>query len=105
MSGVEALSAFRCVACGAGYPIREVRTACDACGALLDVVPTSRVRPHGAAWRTSSRRGGRRLSPGDARAERSGVWRFREHVFPALPERRSSRSRGSDASLRAGGAR
>jgi len=88
MSGAAALSAFQCVGCGAKYPIREVRTSCDACGALLDVVPDlAAFGRTGAAWRDLFE--GRRTAPlstGTPARDRSGVWRFREHVFPVLPE-------------------
>ena len=88
MSAGPALSAFRCVACDAKYPIREVRTSCDACGSLLDVVPDLGAfgRP-GAAWRDLfERRRTAPLPPGNPAFARSGVWRYREHVFPVLPE-------------------
>ena len=38
-AATRTLSKFRCVACTATFPIEEPRTACEACGSLLDVSP------------------------------------------------------------------
>lgn len=64
----------RCInpACAAKYPVTDVRTACGACGALLDVV---------YAWDAAAPR---TWAFADARSKTngcldgSGVWRFRE---------------------------
>jgi len=81
-------SSFRCVACAASYPITDVRTECDRCGDLLDVVPDLRAFGRsGTAWRDLFDR--RRAAPTSEATrpfERSGVWRYREMVFPPLPE-------------------
>ena len=83
-----ALSTFRCVACGTESPITEYRTACPACGSLLDVVPDLRAFGRsGAAWRDLFDRRRAVLSTAATRPfETSGVWRYREHVFPSLDE-------------------
>ena len=81
------LSTFSCVSCKAVYSIQEVRTTCDACGSLLDVVPDLQsFGRSGAAWRDLF--DARRAAPAEADKPyaQSGVWRFREHVFPVLPE-------------------
>lgn len=81
-------SSFRCVSCGTSYSIREVRIVCDACGSLLDVIPDLRAFGRtGARWRDLFD-GRRSLLPSSATSphELSGVWRYRELVFPPLPE-------------------
>jgi len=64
--------------CGATYALEEVLFACRACGALLDVrYDWSRC----AVPEKLSFFDGRRITPGrspQARADASGVWRFRE---------------------------
>ena len=53
---------FRCVACAAEFPLAEPRTACAACGELLDVVPDlESFGFSGAAWRDLFER--RRTAP------------------------------------------
>jgi len=43
---------FHCVACAAEYPLAEARTACAACGELLDVAPDlASFGFSGAGWR------------------------------------------------------
>ena len=82
------LSSFRCVACGMSFPLAETRLACSSCGGLLDVVSNLRAFGRtGAAWRDLFDRR-RAASPSEATRpfETSGVWRFREHVLPDLPE-------------------
>ncbi len=82
------LSAFRCVSCQAEFPIGEVLTSCRACGDLLDVVPDLRAFGRdGAGWRDLFDRRRAALPAATTPAyETSGVWRYREHVFPPLPE-------------------
>ncbi len=82
------ISSFRCVACGAAYPIEEPRTSCASCGDLLDVVHDFRAFGlSGAAWRDLFDRRRSALPSATTPAwERSGVWRYRELVFPALPQ-------------------
>lgn len=85
MSG---LSTFRCLACGASFPLAGSRTACAACGGLLDIVSELRAFGRtGDTWRDLFDRR-RAASPSEATRpfETSGVWRFREHVLPDLPE-------------------
>ncbi len=84
---MKGLSSFRCIACAAAYPLSEARTAC-ACGSLLDVVSDLHAFGRtGAAWQDLFDR--RRAAPHSEATrpfEASGVWRFREHVLPDLPE-------------------
>jgi threonine synthase len=86
MAAQDVAARFRCIACGATYPLAEPRTSCAACGELLDVVPDLEAFGRsGAAWRDLF--DGRRaapLSPDTRPWERSGVWRYREHVLPGL---------------------
>ena len=52
MSAPPVAARFRCVACAAEYPLAEPRTACAACGELLDVDPDlASFGWSGAAWR------------------------------------------------------
>ena len=97
------LSSFRCVACGMSFPLAGTRLACSSCGGLLDVVSNLRAFGRtGAAWRDLFDRR-RAASPSEATRpfETSGVWRFREHVLPDLPEGGIvSKPEGCDAALR-----
>src|SRR5450830_1272880 len=79
---------FHCVSCAADFPIEEVRTACATCGSLLDVEhDLASFGRSGADWRSLFDRR-RSALPGLATKpyEQSGVWRYREHVLPCLPE-------------------
>ena len=79
---------FRCVSCAADFPIEEVRTACATCGSLLDVEhDLASFGRSGADWRSLFDRR-RSALPGLTTKpyEQSGVWRYREHVLPCLPE-------------------
>ncbi|HEV8268298.1 MAG TPA: threonine synthase, partial [Thermoanaerobaculia bacterium] len=86
--GASPFSRLVCVDCGAARGITEILTACPGCGGLLEVVSdlTSFGRS-GAAWRDlfESRRTAA-ASPATRPFETSGVWRYREHVFPELEE-------------------
>ena len=87
-NGSGPLSRFRCVGCGADYPLTEVITSCRTCGEILDVVhDLAAFGRSGAAWRSlfDSRRS---ALPGIATPPRdiSGVWRYREMVLPDLPD-------------------
>ena len=85
MSG---LSTLRCLACGARFPLAGSQTSCPACGGLLDIVSELRAFGRSAgAWRDLFDRR-RAAAPSEASRpfESSGVWRFREHVLPDLPE-------------------
>jgi hypothetical protein len=86
MSAPTVAARFRCVACVAEYPLAEARTACAACGELLDVAPDlESFGLSGAAWRDLfDRRRAAAGSPETRAFERSGVWRYREHVLPGL---------------------
>ncbi|MEM6799559.1 MAG: threonine synthase [Planctomycetota bacterium] len=67
--------------CGATYGVDEVRTSCDACGALLDICYDwdSLPVPDSLSW--FEKKWSRRNEP----LERSGVWRFRE-LLPFAPD-------------------
>ena len=81
------LSLFRCVGCGAEYPLTGTSTACRACGDLLDVVHDLRAFGRsGAAWRDlfDARRAALPSASTPPR-DLSGVWRYREMVLPDLP--------------------
>jgi threonine synthase len=83
-----ATTRFRCVSCAAAFPIEEVRTACSACGSLLDVEhDLASFGRSGADWRgLFDRRRSALPGPVTKPHELSGVWRYREHVLPCLPE-------------------
>ena len=86
MPGPRISARFRCLACERECPLSEPHTACAACGELLDVVPDlAAFGRTGAAWRDlfEARRTAP-LAPGTLPSERSGVWRYREHVLPGL---------------------
>ena len=72
-------SILQCMTCGREYPIHAVLYTCDSCGDLLDV-------QHNLAWlRQSVTRDtfDQRLGSLDAPAS-SGVWRYRELVYPGI---------------------
>jgi threonine synthase len=73
-----------CVHCAAWYPLEDDRVACD-CGSLLDVVhDLAAASARGAdAWKRLF--AARRANPATD-ADKSGVWRYRELVLPALRE-------------------
>ncbi|MCA9240659.1 MAG: pyridoxal-phosphate dependent enzyme, partial [Planctomycetales bacterium] len=69
--------------CGASYGVEEVRTSCDACGALLDIqYDWDRLEvPDSLRW--FEQKWSRRNDP----LCRSGVWRFHELLPFAPPEK------------------
>ena len=80
------MSRLRCDSCGAELSEHDAATTCPKCGGLLSLVndpPPAR----GDALREIF---DHRLSPGlvgsGAEIHRSGVWRFRELVLPAIPD-------------------
>ncbi len=74
------LACVRCGALAAADALASDATAC-ACGALLEVLPPPpQAAPEALRARFDARRAGR------AGPDRSGVWRYRELVAPALPE-------------------
>lgn len=68
--------------CGATYDVGEVRTSCDACGSLLDIVYQWDALPVPGSLREFEAKWSRRNEP----LCRSGVWRFRELLPFAPPE-------------------
>lgn len=81
-------ASFRCVGCGASAPLSQTASECASCGGLLEVHADLRVWGRsGAEWRDLfDRRRSALPSAATAPMAQSGVWRFREHVLPGLPE-------------------
>ena len=79
----------RCImpGCGATYDIGEVRTSCDACGALLDVAYDWDALPVPHSLKAFEAKWSRRNEP----LCHSGVWRFYE-LLPFAPPAKSCRS-------------
>jgi threonine synthase len=69
--------------CRASYDVGEVRTSCDACGALLDVCYDWDSLPVPATLRQFEQRWSIRNDP----LSHSGVWRFRELLPFAAPDK------------------
>ncbi|MGI9457977.1 MAG: threonine synthase [Aeoliella sp.] len=69
--------------CCATYDLCEVRTSCDACGSLLDIVYDWDALPVPASLRDFEKKWARRNDP----LCRSGVWRFHELLPFAPPEK------------------
>lgn len=84
----RALSNFRCLSCNEAFPLTEPLTACPRCSALLDVESDLRAFGRsGAAWRDLFDNRRQALpNEGQKTFAQSGVWRYREHVLPDLPE-------------------
>ncbi len=73
------LSALKCIACGCEHAINEPVYVCSRCGGLLDVVhDLERLRPHLSHQLFDGRLGA--VEP----PYNSGVWRFKELVFPSI---------------------
>ena len=75
---VSGLSTFRCLACGASFPLAGSHTACAACGGLLDIVSDLRAFGRtGDTWRDLFDRRRAALRPprrrGRSRRAASGV--------------------------------
>jgi threonine synthase len=106
MPAPEVSARFRCLGCRTAYPLGEPRTSCAACGELLDVESDLEAFGlSGAAWRDLfDRRRAAPLSPGVRPCERSGVWRYREHVLPGLDASRLVSKPEGVTRLYAGGA-
>lgn len=85
---------FKCIDCGAMYPLDQVRYTCE-CGGLLDVShDLEELREHVSRETFDRRLGGRTL------ADVSGVWRFRELVLPTPEEAMVSRPEGNTPQYR-----
>ncbi len=89
MTGAAVPASFRCIACGATFPLTDTVTSCGSCGGLLEVHADLKVWGRGGAeWRDLfDRRRAAPTSEATPAHQRSGVWRFREHLLPPLPER------------------
>ncbi len=70
-------------ACGATYDVGEVRTSCDKCGSLLDVTYDWDKLPVPSSLKWFEQKWSRRNEP----LCKSGVWRFRELLPFAVPEK------------------
>lgn len=81
MNAPEANSHLQCMDCGATYPIDRVIYACDACGGLLDVIHDLEAM----GGRLTRDRFDARLGALDAPFN-SGVWRFKELVYPDIAD-------------------
>ncbi len=88
MTSTSAAASFRCVACGASAPLSQTASECVSCGGLLEVHADLRVFGRsGSEWRDLfDRRRAALPSAATPPFAQSGVWRFREHVLPDLPE-------------------
>ena len=88
---------FKCIDCGATFPLDEVRYTCD-CGGLLDVArDLEELRELVSREAFDARIGGRKL------ADASGVWRFRELILPVPEDQIVSRPKATRRSIAAQG--
>jgi threonine synthase len=71
-------SKLQCMDCGATYPINEVVYSCNACGGLLDLVHDW------SGVKITRQLFDERLGSLDA-PYNSGVWRFKELIYPDVP--------------------
>lgn len=72
-------SQLQCMDCGATYPMNQVIYACTACGGLLD------VKHDWSELSITRELFDQRLGTLDA-PYRSGVWRYKELVYPDVPD-------------------
>jgi len=85
---------FKCIDCGATFPLDEVRYTCN-CGGLLDVArDLEELRELVSREAFDARIGGRKL------ADASGVWRFRELILPVPEDQIVSRPEGNTPQYR-----
>ena len=88
MTSTAVQGSLRCLGCGASFPLSRTGSECGACGGLLEVQADLKAWGRsGSEWRDLFDRR-RAALPSEATAPylASGVWRFREHVLPDLPE-------------------
>ncbi len=74
-------SHLQCMDCGQTYPIDRVIYTCEVCGGLLDVAHDLEAMGGHVSRATFDARLGALDAP-----YRSGVWRFKELVYPDLPD-------------------
>lgn len=74
-------SLLKCLSCGAEYPIDQLLYVCDACGGLLDVHHDLDALRKQVSRELFDQRLGTLQAP-----YRSGVWRFKELVYPDAPD-------------------
>ncbi|MBO9310322.1 MAG: threonine synthase, partial [Chloroflexi bacterium] len=80
-ASISALSVLKCIACGHEHQIDEPVYLCGRCGGLLDVVhDLERLRPLLSRETFDARL--REVTP----PYNSGVWRFKELVFPGVAD-------------------
>ncbi len=72
-------SILQCMNCGREYPIHAVLYTCDSCGGLLDVQHDLAALRQTVTRETFDRRLGSLDAPTS-----SGVWRYKELVYPAI---------------------
>ena len=74
-------SMLQCMDCGRQYPTNRVLYTCEGCGGLLDVVhDLDALRPIATRALFDSRLGALQTPYA------SGVWRYKELVYPDLPD-------------------
>ncbi len=74
-------SVLKCIDCGAEYPIDRLVYTCTTCGGLLDVIHDLEALRGWISRELFDARLGSLEAP-----YRSGVWRFKELVYPDLPD-------------------
>ncbi len=74
-------SLLKCLSCGTEYSIDQLLYVCDACGGLLDVHHDLDALREQVSRELFDRRLGTLQAP-----YRSGVWRFKELVYPDAPD-------------------
>ena len=74
-------SMLQCMDCGRQYPTNQVIYACESCGGLLDVVHDLDALRSVVSHELFDSRLGALSGP-----HRSGVWRYKELVYPDLPD-------------------
>lgn len=75
-------SILQCIECGQQYPINQLMYTCEACGGLLDVLHDMDRLKQTVTRETFDARLG--AGPLDA-PYNSGVWRYKELIYPDLP--------------------
>ncbi|MEL6270544.1 MAG: threonine synthase, partial [Chloroflexota bacterium] len=76
-------SILQCMDCGQQYPIDRLMYTCEACGGLLDVIHDMDTLKKTVTRETFDARLG--AGPLDA-PYNSGVWRYKELIYPDLPD-------------------
>ncbi len=74
-------SRLQCIACGESYPIDRLLYICPACGGLLDICHDTNTLSGNVLRELFDGRLGTLDAP-----YRSGVWRYKELVYPDAPD-------------------